>query len=394
MAPVSNRTIERYLAHWAEPEAAKYAAALGRRTFANALIVPVYAESADCLRLVLAQVGVTAADLVIAVINVPDTAPPPLVDATRALLTELKPPCGATLLKIDKVSAPIPRKHGVGAARKLGTDIALACYARGHLDNPWLYQTDADATLPPDYFKQVLGDIPQGAQGAIVCAHRHRHQDPDVALAARLYDAHMRYYVAGLGRAGSSYAYSTLGSTVTVHAQAYAAVRGFPRRNAAEDFYLLNKVAKTYGVISNPQIRIEVEARLSDRVPFGTGPALKDILATLRQTTLVPPERAYLSYHPQSFEQLKSALGELELLANDATPPPTPSLALLNRLGLPRVQEAMKRYPKGARRHKALTDWFDALRTLRFIHEARNLYPDQPLVDSLATELVHTRSVS
>ena len=54
----------------------------------------------------------------------------------------------------------------------------------------------------------------------------------------------MSYYVAGLAMAGSRYAHHSLGSTIAVHAKTYAAVRGYPKRSAGEDFYLLNKICK------------------------------------------------------------------------------------------------------------------------------------------------------
>ena len=46
----------------------------------------------------------------------------------------------------------------------------------------------------------------------------------------------MSYYVAGLAMAGSGYAHHSLGSTIAVHAKSYAAVRGYPKRSAGEDF--------------------------------------------------------------------------------------------------------------------------------------------------------------
>ncbi|GIR63469.1 MAG: hypothetical protein CM15mP68_1350 [Pseudomonadota bacterium] len=62
---------------------------------------------------------------------------------------------------------------------------------------------------------------------------------------------------------GSAYAYPTLGSTISVHAQSYARVRGYPKRNAGEDFYLLNKLNKLHPVQVLQQPVIEVQARLS-----------------------------------------------------------------------------------------------------------------------------------
>ena len=91
----------------------------------------------------------------------------------------------------------------------------------------------------------------------------------------------MQFYVQALAVNGSAYAYPTLGSTISVHAQSYARVRGYPKRNAGEDFYLLNKLNKLHPVQVLQQPVIEVQARLSSRVTFGTGPALQKIVGFL-----------------------------------------------------------------------------------------------------------------
>src|SRR6185503_7192191 len=65
-----------------------------------------------------------------------------------------------------------------------------------------------------------------------------------VDRAHNIYEVFLRYYVLGLAAAGSPWAMHTIGSSLAVDLDAYAAVRGVPRRDAAEDFYLVSKVAK------------------------------------------------------------------------------------------------------------------------------------------------------
>ena len=45
---------------------------------------------------------------------------------------------------------------------------------------------------------------------------------------------------------------------------------GFPRRNATEDFYILNKLAKVGSIARLAGTPVILEGRLSDRVPIGT----------------------------------------------------------------------------------------------------------------------------
>jgi hypothetical protein len=368
--------IQSYLARYAEPEASALPA-LGRQ-YAHSLVIPAYDEPHDFLERVLARqrgVGSDSGALIVLVVNTPDSAPAESRERTKSLLEHLQASAPDHVLVIDRVTKPIPRRGGVGVARKIGTDVALALHVAGQIASPWLRQTDADAVLPEDYF-----DTPLPESGAAVFAHRHVTTDASLQHAANLYDLHMRYYVEGLRWAGSTYAYPTLGSTIAVHAHAYASVRGFPKRNAAEDFYLLNKVAKV-GAITLVASTIELAARVSTRVPFGTGPALDKIVALLEQDSL---GRTYTSYSWSSFELLRQALSELESFAASTAPLSHEIDEIMGAIDFDRVADTFARqYQPGPQRNKAVRDWFDGFRTLRFVHEARRLHPDEPLLDTV-----------
>ncbi len=180
--------------------------------------------------------------------------------------------------------------------------------------------------------------------------------------------------------AGSRYAYSTLGSTLAVHAETYAQVRGFPRRNAGEDFYLLNKVAKVASISQLCSAKITLQARRSDRVPFGTGPALSHICELLKKD---PSGQEYLSYAPATFDLLALALIELNRFATNEHPVSDPTvLGILQQLGWDRVKDQLQRqYSQPRQRQRAVMDWFDALKTLRFVHQSPIVR--QPLLQSL-----------
>jgi hypothetical protein len=85
----------------------------------------------------------------------------------------------------------------------------------------------------------------------------------------------MRYYRNALKYAGFPHAMYTIGSCFAVLASAYIAVGGMNRRQAGEDFYFLHKLVQ-YGNVGNiVSTKVYPSSRISDRVPFGTGPALK-----------------------------------------------------------------------------------------------------------------------
>ncbi len=288
------------------------------------------------------------------------------------LLADETPAC-----VVDCVTDPLPRRRGVGLARKLGTDLALHLIDAGIVHSPWIYQTDADVWLPQNYFHTPLPEA-----GAAVFAHRHISSKPHLQKAADLYDLHMALYIAGLAFAGSRYAYPTLGSTLAVHAEAYAQVRGYPKRDAAEDFYLLNKINKVANVHYIDAIDIGLEARLSHRVPFGTGPALASIVAELE---VDPRGNTYTSYDPNVFVALKIQLEEFQRFARGELNSGFSHAHVLSQLGWDTVAEGFANPAwDDARRTRAISEWFDGFRTLRFVRELCHEIPQRSLLDILA----------
>ena len=362
-----------YLARYGEPEAA--VAPMPSGEYDKLVVIPCYDERPGCLDEVLGEVEGSL--LAVVVVNAPEDAPPGPLARTRALWASLtggsnepllwtRTRRGIPVLAVNRAGPErqLPRRQGVGLARKIGTDIGCALFARGAARSPWLYFTDADVRLPRDY-----ANDPGAQPGCLVMPFRHlapRH----LAARAERYELHLRYYVDRLRYAGSPYAFHTIGSTIAIHAGVYAKVRGVPKRNAGEDFHLLNKAAKTAPVHVQPGPEILIKARLSSRTPFGTGPALR----------AMHDVQAFPSYAHESFGLLREAVEFI----NDETPVQPRTRALLDDLGFFQMfarAQAHHRRPHTLR--KALHQWFDALRTLRFLHLARRYHPDRPLMPML-----------
>ena len=346
-----------YFARYAEPEAK--GAPSAARTYRHVLSIPAFDETGDFLQRVLPR---GAADLlVILVANVPDDVR--REDAAFARTRELLDLAGGLdrarnvdVAIVDRVNTPVPRRAGVGLARKIGADIALRLIVERRIEVPVIFSTDADAALPPGYFEAA-----EGQAAGWVYPFVHTSGDEDLARRALMYELSLRYYVNRLEYAGSPYAFHTLGSCLAVDATSYAKVRGFPRRNAAEDFYLLNKLAKVGWIRRLRAPVIEIEARASTRVPFGTGPAL----------ARVPPDpRAMPGYARETFEALRIFHDGVAAGTRPSQP-------------VPRLLEAIGYQPK--RDQRAIHTWFDAFRTLKFVHAARDEFPDPPLLTTLET---------
>jgi hypothetical protein len=390
----------KYLAHYAEAEATELLQHPLASHYDFCLIIPAYREDADLLlrleELAAAQPGL----LVILVLNQPDSdkAADANSELRKALTASreiqrhstgsLRQLAADSHVLIIERKAPLPAKQGVGLARKIGCDIALALQASGHLKSRWLHNTDADATLTGNYFQAAEQQL-----GAVAITHPFLHslpKDRRLALATYLYELRLHYYVLGLQQARSPYAFHTLGSCISVDGPSYAAVRGFPRRNAAEDFYLLNKVAKL-GEVARPSApAIALRGRASDRVPFGTGPAVAELA---RSRT---PLLSKLYYHPDCFFALGVLLRNLPELFNRSKLEALPGLPIaaavaLQQLGIDKALHHCHAHSADpASWEKHFHQWFDGFRTLKFIHALR----DSGLADlDLAQSRDHPHSI-
>jgi hypothetical protein len=397
---VTSRVTAKYLSGHAELEAALAEKLSG--SYGHTLIIPAYGER-DSLFPLLGSVpaGPRGRVLVILVINARADSSSAVHEANTAVRARLEkeltllqtlsdsPPmrlyglADGSLLAIDRAVPGyfLPEGQGVGLARKIGNDVALALAAVDRLSSNWLHNTDADTRLPRDYFDQMTG-VPEEAAAAIYFFEHRFEEDAELAEAARLYEISLRYYVLGLAWAGSPYAYQSMGSCVVISRDAYAAVRGFPKKNAAEDFYVLNKLAKVGSIFRLAGSPILLEGRPSDRVPFGTGRAIRDLVSKKRGLA------NFRLFHPLVFAHLAGWLDMLREIARsggDLTkilgvlPQDNPFFRAdlleeaLRKLGaFEAIREAVAKSHDEATLRRHLDTWFDAFRTLKLIHALRD----------------------
>lgn len=386
-APHSDKAVRKYLGQYAE-DSAQLGAKLGR-SFNQIVVIPAYGEDQILDRAIDSIPGDTEnPSLAIVVINQRDASPAAVKAINEATFARLharytdfrqldefawlyRTPFGGLLL----LRVTLPDDQGVGLARKHGADLALGAWSAGLIKSPWIHCTDADVQLPDDYFS-----IPPSSAAVVLHRFRHIATHNDAQVAARTYDLWLRLHVLGLHWAASPYGFHSIGSTIAVNAQSYAQVRGFPRRNAAEDFYFLNKLAKTGTVATADGAPLRIDARVSNRVPFGTGRAIG--LAQSEGLHALPR-----FYHPRVYVYLKAVLAELErscgsghfdrsalrrALAKEQLDP-QPLDAALDTLRLDAaIERTLHASSKRHTRQHAVHCWFDAFRTMKLIHHLRD----------------------
>lgn len=422
---MKTKAVQQYLTRYAEPEVALLEECLavlpvsaGKRSELAALfpcqfglVIPCYNESSAFLSRFMAQFSQQRVCVVV-VINQPDninnsTPQQALLDWIRQHTQCVAEHAHLAFFRYNAIcllvvqrfegALRIPAKQGVGLARKTGADMLAALCARGLVSCTFLGSTDADAWLPNDYFavlQQVFTSNVAGKKnaqkegvvaGVFAFSHGlpgtttpHSCHDLRVLQATALYEQWLNYYVAGLRFAGSKYSFHTIGSCLAFDAEAYCQVRGFPARAGGEDFYLLNKLAKLSqsGGIAPLPAQITLQARMSARVPFGTGPAVKKLLEENATA------QSFEVYSPQVFTRLAELLAAFNTLWLQRTSPdiwlqqlPNEIQHALTELGWHNaIHKIIPQCRKADQLLHQVHGWFDGFRTLRFIHLLERLY--------------------
>jgi len=395
-------SVEGYLQNYAEPEVSLASSLSG--TWKHAVVVPCCDEF-DGIGPLLASLDQAAlqaggASLVVMVVNGRETAAEKVHDTNRRLLESVggsglqKHSSTLDIFVIDRASPSLrlPSSQGVGLARKIGCDLVTALHHGGKVASRWIWTTDGDVEVPEDYFTSIAEDSNAIAFN-LPFVHVELPSQPRAAAAIRLYDLSLRYYVEGLRFAGSPYAYHSIGSAMVVRSDAYAKVRGFPRRQAAEDFHLLSKLAKVGEVASGSGEPLRVLGRVSDRVPFGTGAAVSRLVEE------DDPEASFLLYDPRSFAELGiwlraldgfSQHRELDELWKEIRSNSSLRVEVIEQVSTAlKVPAALHRAAGASSRDlvvaRHLSTWFDALKPLRFIHLLRDYqWPKVPWRDALS----------
>ena len=378
-------SIGNYLQHYAESEIALVQGL--EHEWQQVICIPAFDE-ADTLPLLLKKLSLEDKLLLILVLNSPLSAnnsdaairTQKLAElfkqqftlqqtiSDRCELRQLNNSC-SHLLILEHYS--IPDKQGVGLARKIACDMACQLIHDNKILSPWIHNTDADVDLPADYLSASL-EVNNGTAAALFPFKHESNSHVKSQLSLQLYEYSLYYYVAALKWAASPYAFHTIGSTLLLHHNYYALARGFPKRAAGEDFYLLNKLNKIGAVQTLPKPLLTLSGRRSSRAPFGTGPAINKI------GELESPTDDYLFYHPHCFLHLKNWLFFMPSLWRDSDPQELANDELLYKCLMSiGVEEAIAH----ARQHskdqaafiKHMHNWFDAFKTLKLIHNLRDL---------------------
>lgn len=177
--------------------------------------------------------------------------------------------------------------RGVGMARRV---LMEAVVSDASDDRTVVVSLDADTEVGSDYLRRVAYTFQlHPSLGAIAAPYYHRLTGNDIHDRRLLrYECYMRRYLLALLKAGSPYAFTAIGSAMAYTVGAYRRCGGVTAMEAGEDFYLMQRIAKTGSVAlhldgADDAVGVFPSGRQSARVPFGTGPAVMQDLDTQAQ---------------------------------------------------------------------------------------------------------------
>ena len=292
--------------------------------------------------------------------------------ATLAWLNNFDSPLQLAWFDHVTGAAAYPEKFGVGLARHQACSEGSKFVAN---DAP-IISLDADSPVNREYLEAIfsyLKDNPDFKAGHVNFAHRHCGSEAE-KKAIQIYENHLHRHRKQLELAKSPHAWYAIGSTIVCTKEAYDKSGGYHcRRMAGEDFYLLQQLSKTGCKIHMiEEAFVYPSDRVSDRVPFGTGKAVGEIIENGK----------WLTYHDDCYRDL----GLLLIAVEESLTEPADTILkntpasckawLVER----KFHDIWAKLQTNSRDHKMLLqrfhEWMDAFQTLKLIHHlSDNHYP-------------------
>jgi glycosyltransferase involved in cell wall biosynthesis len=333
---------------------------------------------------------------VLVVINAPDGAAP-AVAANNALakrqVADATHPDWLQFHAIQHNRLP-SAQAGVGLARKIGMDEAAGRIAASDGCDGVIVSLDADCEVASDFMVRIDEEFRQFVDcPGISINFEHRvaeNSDDPIHRAIMNYELHLRYYVAGQRLAGFPYAFHTIGSAMACRGSIYAQQGGMNRRQGGEDFYFIQKLVALGGYRSLNSTTVYPGIRISDRVPFGTGPAIGNALIDSGNlSTFAPSVFRDLQYFCEVVAGTPPGA-----LRNNAAELPAPIVDYLESVNFSdRLSEIERNVSSPAAFRKRIFRWFNAFRFLKFAQFASRHYYPKMQVARAASELAKSAAI-
>ena len=196
---------------------------------------------------------------------------------------------------------------GAGLPRKLGMEEAIR-HVKGD-KTEIIVSLDADCLVATNYLTEIDRNFKEHRLRSATIEFHHPVEHLDASdplrIATTNYENYLRYYRLALEFCGYPYPYFTIGSGFAVTVETYLKAGGMGKQQSGEDFYFLQKVFPLGKTRFIDTTCVYPAARISDRVPFGTGPAL--------QKMIDGNQLSKFSYQTEAFRTLKVFFDKIDL---------------------------------------------------------------------------------
>lgn len=371
-----------------------------KKLYSNVIIIPALDEYENIPKLLdsLSQNSKIhlPETLILVVVNNTYSAEQKIKNENQKLLKYLRSQINNTSINLGIIDASSEGKElsdkdgGVGLARKIGMDLALKLFDYANNKVKILIALDADCLVSENYLSNIIDDFNIKKYNAAVVNFEHIIPKEKENLAAIInYEIFLRYYVLALKYSKSYYSHLSVGSTIVCNAESYVKVGGMNKKKAGEDFYFLEKLRKITEIKKVAGATVFPSARISNRVPFGTGARIDRFLKKSKNE--------YLLYSVSNFEILKSWLNlyNSELQINS----PQQLTNILSKSE--QINKFLNQYlieenfvntwekilfntKSDYQLNKQKINWMDGFRTLKLIHYLRDKeFPNQNMFKML-----------
>ena len=224
---------------------------------------------------------------VIVNINSGEKTPQEIIERNRIIYNGLKRNAEAGVYKNFRllpilVEGTCRKKTGVGYARKTAMDEAIRRFASINNPDGLIVSLDADSLVAKSYFQEIEKVLKNNPAKCFTFQFNHDYNSEaypeDVLNACKLYEIYLRYYRLALKTFDFPFAIHSIGSCFAIRADAYTKLGGMTPRQGGEDFYFLQKAVKMHPVYEVREPIVFPSPRISNRVPFGTGPSVRNIV--------------------------------------------------------------------------------------------------------------------
>lgn len=288
----------------------------------------------------------------------------------------------------------LPPKHaGVGLARKIGMDQAVCRFVKANNLNGIIVNLDADSLCDRNYLVEIENHFVKHPKtpGASIYFEHPVTNDPPTGIVQ--YELHLRYLNQAFRVIGHPHAYHTVGSCFAVRIYSYVKQGGMNKRQAGEDFYFIQKIIWLGNFTEINTTRVIPSARISNRVPFGTGAALKK-LADENEDTL-------RSYQFQAFQDLavlfnlKTQFYNADSNSQEILLSCSPILQqFLAELDFHNELASIRKNTSGLQTFiNRFFLWFDAFRVIKFLNYSHSKYYNKTPISEEALKLLNVLGI-